>query len=473
MVGLLIPKQPNMVSGNGCLGISSPTQLTMNTISNSIRLILISLFVSIPWIANAHDIIPGKAQSAPIFLTNGTIHTVSGETLANSGILFDNGIITAIGNDIKAPRNAETIDLDGRHVYPGLISSLSSLGLVEINAVRATRDYMEVGPINPNAKAATAINPDSEVIPVTRANGVLISHVLPQVGGGFIGGTSVTVALDGWTIEEMALKSPTGIHARWPRSSSPRPFHPNNAAPANESKAEETYQSNIRKLDAIFDDARTFLKAKENGSAEPDVNLRWEAMIPVLKKEIPLIIATGNIREIRDAVNWATREDIEFVIVAGADAWRVADFLKENDVKVIVSGVNSLPRRRWESYDTVYTNTVKLHEKGVPFAIAFGGGGPNVSNERNLPYDAAKAAAHGLPKDEALKAITLYPAQILGIDDKVGSLEVGKHATLIVTTGDPLDIRTNVEKAYIQGRAVDLSSRHTQLYEKYQNKYEE
>jgi len=422
--------------------------------------------------SHAHDIVPGTPQSQPILLANGTIHTVSGDTLQSSDLLFENGIITAIGQGIDVPPGTRTINLSGDHVYPGLISSNSTLGLVEINAVRATRDYVESGSLNINARSATAINPDSELIPVTRANGVLVSHVLPQTGAGLFGGTSSIIALDGWTIEEMALETDAGVHIRWPSAPTEPAFRPTPQPVFDPRKADEKYFENIRKLEKAFDDARAFHKAKTSDSESVDVDLRWESLVPVLNKEIPVFVSASKVREIRDAVHWSQKEDIKLVLITSGDAWRVADTLKQFDVSVIVSQVNALPRRRWESYDSVFRNVAKLYAHNIPFAIAFGGGGPTSSNERNLPYEAAKAVAFGLPKEEALKAITLYPAQILGIDDRVGSLETGKQATLIITSGDPLDIRANVKHAFINGRSVDLSSRHTQLFEKYQKKYE-
>ncbi len=432
---------------------------------------IISIAAGLASATYAHDIVPGPKQTAPIALTNATIHTVSGDVLQSAGLIFDEGKITAIGPRADIPADARVIDLEGKHVYPGLISSNSTLGLVEINAVRATRDYAESGSLNINARSAAAIHPDSELIPVTRANGVLISHVLPQAGLGQFGGTSSIIALEGWTIEEMALETDAGIHIRWPRAPSVPGFRSGNTPPYNAEKANEKYYESIRKIENAFADGRAFLKAKENGEEPLDVDLHWEALIPALRREMPVFVNTTSIREIRDAVQWATQEDIDLVLITGTDAWRVADTLAANDIPVIINQVQSLPRRRWESYDTVFKNASLLHEKGVRFAIAFGGSGPTSSNERNLPYEAAKAAAHGLPKAEALKAITLYPAQILGIDDRVGSLEVGKHATLIVTDGDPLDIRTQVLSAFVGGREVDLSSRHTQLRDKYEKKY--
>jgi len=423
------------------------------------------------WIV-AHDIIPGARQANPIVLRNGIIHTVSGDTLQKSDLLFENGKIKAIGADLSVTKGTQEIDIAGQHVYPGLISSNSTLGLVEINAVRATRDFTESGRLNINARSATAINPDSELIPVTRANGVLISHVLPQVGSGLFGGTSSIIALEGWSIEEMALSTDAGVHIRWPRSPAEPAFRPSQETPFDAEKADEKYFENIRKLEEAFDNARSFHKAKSSESDFVEVDLKWEALIPVLEKEIPVFVSVSKLREITDAIRWAKTEDVRMVIITGADAWRAAKQLKQAQVSVIISEVNALPKRRWESHDSVFRNAAKLFEKGVAFAIAFGGGGPTSSNERNLPFEAAKAVAYGLPEEEALKAITLYPARILGIDDSTGSLEVGKHATLFITDGDPLDIRTNVYTAYIQGRAVDLSSRHTQLRDKYEKKYE-
>ncbi len=423
------------------------------------------------WIV-AHDIVPGAPQANPIVLRNGIIHTVSGDTLQRSDLLFESGKIKAIGTDLSVTKDTQEIDLAGKHVYPGLISSNSTLGLVEINAVRATRDFTESGRLNINARSATAINPDSELIPVTRANGVLISHVLPQVGSGLFGGTSSIIALEGWSIEEMALSTDAGVHIQWPRSPVEPAFRPSHETPYNAEKADEKYFENIRKLEEAFENARSFQKAKSSDSDFVEVDLKWEALIPVLKKEIPIFVSVRKLREITDAIRWAQSEGIRMVIITGGDAWRAAELLKQSKVSVILSQVNALPQRRWESHDSVFRNAARLFETGVEFAIAFGGGGPTSSNERNLPFEAAKAVAYGLPKEEALKAITLYPARILGIDDKVGSLEIGKHATLFMTDGDPLDIRTTVSSAYIQGRAIDLSSRHTQLRDKYEKKYQ-
>ena len=423
-------------------------------------------------IASAHDIVPGSLKDQAIALINGTVHPVSSETIQNGSVLLQDGKIVAVGDKFDLPEAAQVIDLQGKHVYPGLISSLSSLGLVEINAVRATRDLAEPGKLNPNARAEAAVNPDSELIPVTRANGVLVAHVSPMTsGGGLIAGSTAAMYLDGWTYEDMTVAAPVGISMSWPQTPRDPAFNLNRRIVHDPQKGEENYSEQIDALEDAFRSARSYLKAK---LAEPiNVDLRWEALDPVLEKKIPVLVKANSVREIRDAVAWANRENIHIVITGGRDAWRATETLKEKEVSVVLGPIQALPRRRWEPYDSAFTNAAKLSEAGVEFAIAYGGGGPVSSNERNLPYEAGKAVAHGLSQEEALKAITLYPARILGIDDRLGSIEEGKDATLIVTTGDPLDIRTNVEMAFIQGRSVDLSSRHTQLYEKYKKKYEQ
>lgn len=418
------------------------------------------------WSLPAHDMVPAPPQGLPILLQNGVIHTVSGETLQNGSILLADGKIQAIGLQIEPPEGASVVDLAGRHVYPGLVSPMSHLGLIEIAAVRATRDTDETGGMNPNAQAATAFNPDSEAIPVTRANGVLTTHVFPA--GGLLAGQSVVVNLDGWTIEDMSIKSPAGMRINWPGPPREPRFDIHLDFVSDLDRSEEDYAKELEKLRELFADARAFREAR---SVDPDtpVDLRQEALVRALDGEFPLFVSAQALRQIRDAVNWAKSEGLEIVIVGGRDAWRAADLLKANDVSVIISAVNSLPSRRWESYDVEYANPKRLHEAGVRFAIGI----DNFWNERNLPYEAAKAVAHGLPPEEALKAVTVYPAEILGVADRLGTLQPGKDGTLIVTNGDPLDIRTIVELAYVKGRPVDLSSRHTQLYEKYQKKYDQ
>lgn len=416
--------------------------------------------------AMASPNVPAPPQSEPILITGATIHTVSGATIARGQLLFDDGRIEAIAGPDEAVDVPDiVIDLSGRHVYPGLIGANTTLGLVEIEAVRATVDVTEPGPVNPNARAEVAVNPDSELIPVARANGVLVALTVPQAGArGLIVGTSAAIELDGWTWEDMTLKAPVGLHIVWPN------MRISDDVPDERRKElENRLEESLETLRASFEAAEAYRVARGAGGAI-DIDVRWEAMLPVLERKLPVFAHANDLVQIRHAVKTADEHGFRLVIVGGADAWRVADLLAEKDVAVIVSNVHRLPARRWEDYATPFENPAKLAAAGVRFAIAGAGSTFAAAHERNLPYEAATAVAHGLGKEEALKSVTLYPARILGIDDRLGSLEVGKDATFIVTDGDPLEIATHVERAFIEGRELDLSTRHTTLYRKYQEK---
>ena len=305
-----------------------------------------------------------------------------------------------------------------------------------------------------------AINPDSELIPVTRANGVLLTLTTPT--GGLISGTSAVIQLDGWTWEDMVLRAPAALHVRWPRMIIP---------PNGESREESTpsptelRDQQLKRLADFFDEARHYHQATPE-----HVDLRLEAMRAVLNGTIPVIARADTMAQIQAAVAFAADRNVKLVIEGGFDAPMCAPLLLEHDVPVIVSAVYRLPRRRFDPYDSAYTLPQRLHEKGIRFCISgvdrFG-----AANLRNLPYHAATAVAYGLPRAEAVKAITLYPAQILGVADRVGSLEVGRDATLIVADGDPLETTTHVKEAFLEGRRVNLSNRHRTLWQKYRQKY--
>ncbi len=432
-----------------------------------IRVLFLFSLMFLSFSALASDQIPAPPQDHPIALVGATIHTVSGETIASGTVLFEKGVITALGSDVTLPPGTEKIDVSGLHVYPGLIAMNTKLGLTEINSVRATRDYAEVGEINPNVRAEIALNPDSELLPVARWNGITLAQVAPS--GGLISGRSALIMLDGWTWEEMTLKSPVGLHVRWPsRFVSRGPF----MAPLIGGK-DDRRKGQIRKIKDAFRAARAYMKAKaaetRKGVPYHDTDMRWEAMIPVLKGEVPVFVHANNLQEIEEAVEWARDEGLRMVLVGGRDAWRVADLLRENNVAVVVTGTHTLPARRWEDYDSPFTLPAKLQQAGIQFCIA---GTGNASAEGNLPYHAATAVAFGLPREEAIRAITLYPAEILGVADRVGSIQVGKDATLIVTDGDVLEVPTRVKMEFMQGRKIDLTSKQTELYAKYRIKYE-
>ncbi len=432
----------------------------------SIAVLVLAAALSLAAGVRASDESPAAPQSQPILLRGATIHPVSGVEIPGGEILFENGKITGVGRDLHVPEGTKVIDGTGKHVYPGLISAHTVLGLTEVQSIRGSTDVAEAGAVNPNARAQIAINPDSELLPVARSNGILTALAVPKTGDGLISGISALIHLDGWTWESMTVKATVGLHVFWPTLRIERdPRYPQ--TPEDQQKE---IDARLRHLQETFDSARAYRKAVETGGpAHEDVRLA--SMLPVLKGEMPVFVHASDIRQIEAAVRWATAEHFKLVIVGGQDAWRVTDLLRQHDVPVIVSPVNALPLRRWEGYDTAYANSGKLQAAGVRFCVANDGSDFEAAHDRNLPYQAAQAAAHGLPRDEALKAVTLYPAQILGVGDRLGSLEVGKDATLIVTTGDPLEIMTQVEGAYIDGRPVDLANRQTRLYDKYKSKY--
>lgn len=414
----------------------------------------------------ANDQIPAPPQAQPILLSGATVHTVSGDTLSNADILFEDGTITAIGQNLNAPSNAERIDVSGKHIYPALIAMNTNLGLVEINAVRATRDAVEVGPITPEVRAAVAFNPDSELIPVTRSNGIALAQSTPQPGWGGkrIAGRSALMELDGWTWENMAYKEPLGLHIHWPGMLINR---------SEEASSRTDRNDRLKQLTGAFDDARAYLKAKEAAESNnrlpvPDTDVRWEAMSAALQKKNPVYVHANHISQLEAAISWSQKEDLDIIFVGASHAWMIAERLAELKIPVVIDGTQTLQMNSWQPYDTAYSLPGNLYKAGVKFAIGFNGRGGNV---RNLPYHASAAAAYGLPKDEALKSVTLYPAQIMGVADRLGSLETGKDATLIVTDGDPLEVICTTEHMFIQGRKVDLSNRHTMLYEKYRTKY--
>lgn len=423
------------------------------------REFLICIFISsVPiHFADGSTAIPGSEQTTPVALVGGTVHPVASTSIENGTILFADGRITAIGEHVTLPEDAVQVDVSGQHIYPGLFNAGGQLGLVEINAVRATVDDSELGSINPNVRAETAVNPDSELIPVTRSNGVLLCLTVPT--GGLVSGASAILQLDGWTWEDLTLKSRAGVHVYWPRMRF--------GDDSNQNRNDQ-----IKRLEDLVERAKDYRKVHHaaDNAQNPKIDLKLEALIPVLNRNVPIVVHADRVGQIQAAVAFASSHNLRLIIYGGYDAAICARLLRENDVPVVISNIYRLPLRRSEPYDSAYTLPDRLRQAGVKYCIAgvdrFG-----ASNLRNLPYNAATAAAYGLPQDEALKSITLYPAQIFGIDDEVGSLEVGKRATLFVCDGNPLETATNVKIAYINGRKLDLNDRHKTLWQKYRRKY--
>lgn len=426
-------------------------------------------------VAVASTIIPAMRPAKPVLLQGGTVVTVSGAVLPATDVLLRDGLIAQIGPNLIAPADAEVLPIAGKFVYPGLIASATQLGLSEIGAVRATVDIAETAVINPNIRAQVAINPDSELIPVARTNGVLTALSMPRARGpgsgpepGLITGNSVLLRLDGWTWEDMTIKPMAALHIEWPEMAVDRDP---DASPSAE-KQQKDIDAQLRLLDESFAAARAYAKAKDAqssaGARAADIDLRWEAMLPVLRGARPLFVRARTEQQIRSALAWSRRQGLKITLLDALDAWRVAAELREADVPVILGGTHPLPLRRDDGYAVNFEAPGKLHAAGVRFAIANGfEGSSEEGNERNLPYQAAIAVAYGLPHDVALRSITLSAAELLGVGDELGSVEVGKRATLIVTDGDPLEIPTQVEMAFVDGAAIDLNNRQSMLAEKY------
>ena len=360
--------------------------------------------------------------------------------------------------------DADTIiKVTGKNIYPGLISSVSTLGLQEIGAVRATRDYAEVGSVNPNVRANVSYNPDSELIPISRSNGILLALSAPK--SGLISGQSSLMMLDGWTWEDATLKHPVGLHLNWPGMGIRKDY--------KKSLKEQKKQrlQSIQIIDDIFNRANAYKNTKSNENILTKHDLKLESLIPVLNKELPVFIHANEVRQIESAINWVKHHNLKMVLVGGKDSWRVTDLLKENKIPVIFTHVMSNPMRRFEDFDQSFKTPQILSQAGVQFCISNSESSFQTPHIRNLPYHAAKAISYGLSESEGLRSITLSAAEILGVSNNVGSLDVGKDATLFITDGNILDIRTQVEQIFIQGKIVDISDRHKSLYSKYKEKY--
>ncbi|HEX4825280.1 MAG TPA: amidohydrolase family protein [Candidatus Polarisedimenticolaceae bacterium] len=409
--------------------------------------------------------------TSTVSIVHATIHTVSGPTIEDGTVSFRAGKIVEVGAKLAPLAGARVVDATGRHVYPGFIDANTALGLTEIGSVAGSVDIAETGSLNPQANTAIAVNPDSELIPVTRVNGV--THVLAAPDGGLVSGTSALIRLSGWTWEDLQAASPVALHIQWP-SFTPRRERFGGTPPPSEEDQKKERDEAIKKIHGLFDDARAYAKAKDAKGAggralEPDPAL--EAVLPVLDGRAPVIVQASEIRQIKSAIAWAESEGVRMILLGAGDVARVATLLHDKHVPVIVDGVLALPRREDEPYDAAYTVPARLAAAGVEFCITGGGGGFGAWNTRNLPYHAAMAAAFGLAKDDALKAITLSPAKILGVDHALGSIETGKSASLVVTDGDPLEIATHVLQEWIDGQPVDVKdTKHVRLYEKYRSR---
>jgi len=401
------------------------------------------------------------AHGETLLLRGATVHTVAKGTLTPGDVLVRDGKIAAVAARIDQTAD-RTVDLAGLHLFPGLISAATDLGLVEIGGVRATVDSRETGDFTPEVESWLAVNPDSELIPVARANG--LTHFVPVPQGKLITGTSGLLSTQGWTTEEMLVRRRTAMHLSWPDHSLtvPGPYVPKKPKPLNEQARER--REKVRSIEQFFADAEAWQKRPAGSPVVPV----WEAMGPVLSGEIPLMINVGGQREIRAALKWSeSHPHLRIVLVGGRDAWMFAEELARRKIAVIYSEMFTLPPLASDAYDVQFRAPGILHQAGVTVAISTGLGRMDAANQRNLPYDAAQAAAFGLPADAALAAVTLIPAQLHGVADRLGSIEPGKDATFFAATGDILDIRSVVKQLWISGAEQSLESRHTRLSERY------
>ena len=412
--------------------------------------------------ARSHDQIPGRPQTRPIAILGATVHRIDAPKIDSGVVLFDEGKIVAVGNQVKIPATATTIQAKGKHVYPGLIDSLSDLGLREIRAVEETDDRTEYGRENPNARAWVAVNPDSELIPVARAGGVLVAMTAPL--GYWMRGQSAVIQLDGWTGGEMLLRAPAGLFVNWSA------VHPSSS---DDGRRRQEREKKLREFDQLLDEARIYAQRINQVPDQTPTNVRLESLIPLLNREMPLIAEADLQSEIESAVTYAASQKLDLIIYGGYDAERCAELLKLHKVPVIIGSTYRLPLRRDDPYDHAYTLPSRLQQAGVQYSIGgpgFGGPGGSAS-ARNLPYHAAIASAFGLSEEQAIRAITLSAAEVLKLEKRIGSITPGKDATLIIADGNILETESNVLDAYIQGRKVDLGSRHKMLNEKYLKKY--
>ena len=418
----------------------------------------ITLALVLPAIAHGQSRqVPGAPQDAPILLLGGELHPVSSPPVADGWILIADGRISAIGSGIVPETPAETtvVDLAGRRVYPGLIAADSLLGLIETEQVDVTRDHDEYGSLTPESRVIVAMNPDSDMIPVARAAGILTAMVSPD--GGRLPGQGAVVRLDGWTSEDLAIEPEAALLLEWPRSR------------GRGSGGAQRAADQVKELNDFFDAAERYFVAREHDPlAKPD--LRYESMRAAMNHEVPILVRASTAGQIESAAGWASDRGLRIVILGGEEADRVGDLLIAQDIPVILRGTHRLPSARHEGPHHPHEVPRLLHESGVRFCIA---PRDRPGSLRNLPHHAATAAAHGLPRDAALRSVTLDAAEILGVGDRLGSLEPGKSATLIITDGDPLELLTQIDAAYIDGRPVDLSSRHTELRDKYRKKYQQ
>ena len=406
---------------------------------------------------------PAGPQEKPILLRGAVAHLGNGQVIQNSVVGFDNGKITLVADATTARIDVsgfEVIDVTGKHVYPGFILANSELGLIEVGQVNASRDENEQGNMNPNVRSIIAYNTDSELIPTMRFNGILMAQVNPR--GGTISGTSSVVQLDAWNWEDAVYHEDVAIHLNWPQ----KMFGPRWWLGETEPRKNPNYDKTILALNQLMKEADAY----RSDPKPKATNLKLQAMVGLFDGSKALHIHTDNAKDIVEGVSVAKSYGVQrVVIVGGYEAPMIAEFMTDNNVSVIIPSIHRTPRRNHDDYDYPFKLPYLLQEAGIKFCISAPGGN---GGQRNLGFVAGTAVTYGLEYEQAVHAITGASAEILGINDRVGTLEEGKDATLFVSTGDALDMRTNnVEYAYIQGRSIQIEGRQQYLFKKYSKKY--
>ncbi|HZH34198.1 MAG TPA: amidohydrolase family protein [Pyrinomonadaceae bacterium] len=409
-------------------------------------------------------------EAGTFLIRNARIVTVTGATIENGSVLIQNGKIAAVGANVPSAGDAQTIDGSGLTVFPGMIDAGTNMGLMEIPlGAPGTDDDAEVGEMNPNARAIVAVQPHSTHIPVTRVNGVTSAQTFPN--GGVIAGQSAVINLIGSTQAEMSVNPAFALVINFPRVSTFGGFG-GGGQTFDFNEALRTRDRRLDELRKMLKDAETYGKvqdayAQNKSVPRPSTDLKLAALVPYVRGERPVIFNADRETDIRNAVRFADEMKLKAIILGGNEAWKAANVLKEKNVPVILTGMWSLPARDDDYYDVLFENASKLQKAGVRFCVATGDSGANV---RDLPYQAGMAAAFGLTPEEALKSVTIYPAQILGVERQLGSIETGKTANIVVATGDILDPRTKIVHLFINGRKLPLTSRHTELYDQFKNR---
>jgi imidazolonepropionase-like amidohydrolase len=419
------------------------------------------------------------AQTRMVIIKGGTVHTVANGTIENGAVVFADGVLTNVYTTKEAEAflassrfvapGPEIIDATGKHVYPGLLAPQTAIGITDIASLRPPRDSDEVGDLTPEVIPAHAVNPDSWFLPVARAGGVFAAALFPQ--GGTVPGQVSVIRMHGWTNDDLTVAASTGIIISWPgmrsdttpedrRQGEPRPDAP---APREEARP-------LNRIAEILDKAKAY-DAERTAYADRVIDLRWEAMRSLFAKgdaQARVFVLASDIDQITAAVAFLTERGLRPVIVGGRDSLLAAEMLKKHDVPVIIDNVNRMPKRGDSAYDEAFRLPKMLKDLGIRFCIA---SGEEPANERNLPHYAGTAAAHGLGQEDAVKAITQWAAEILGVGDKLGSLQQGRPATLLIADGNILEVTTRVERGWIDGKAIDLSTKQTELLKKYEEKY--